>query len=246
MVKCDFFAELDDGTSLFKGLVCTTAGLVSGIPAKGTAGSYEIIIIAENDSGIPLTTQFHFTVNENLASDNREKSSEWWTELKSKVWEALGQDLTTIPDLQELYDRPITAAEIYYLLERFATLTIWDAYNLEPPGDKVLLTLEDANPHYNIWDRGSCIVVGPKDLFSHERTLEDALQSARLAAREVYKRGWAIQLAGFEKMTRIAWIELQLLGDKHRKYIEILHYVPSPEDIKIYSSQSEMIRLLGT
>jgi len=240
-----FFAELLDGSSLPKGLACTSDGILTGIPAKGTVGGYDVVLIAENDSGIPFTTQFRLTVKATLAAEDKEKGVEWWTDLKSKVWEALGKELSEIPNIQELYDRPITSVEIYYLLQRFATLTIWDAYNLEIPGEKIILKLAGTSPHYHIYDRGSCLIAAPKELFSNERTLEDALGTARVMAREAYKRGWTIQLAGFEKMSRVAWIELQHLGDKHKKYLEILHYVPSPEDIQLYSKQAEMTRLLG-
>lgn len=166
------------------------------------------------------------------------------SDLKSKVWDALAQNLP-LPDIAELLHRPLTAIEIYYLLERFATLTIWDVYNLEAPGEKHLLQLEGASKHYHVYDRGSCIIAGPKDLFSHERSLEDALQTARAMSREVYKRGWAIEYAGFDKMARASWIELQLLVDQHGRQLEILHYTPSPEDLKIYEARVNALSSLG-
>lgn len=81
-----------------------------------------------------------------------------------------------------------------------------------------------------------------KICFSYERTLEDALQSARALAREVYKRGWVIEFAGFDKMVRAAWVELQLLGEENNKPIEILHYEPTVEDMKVYSAQARAPR----
>ena len=153
--------------------------------------------------------------------------------MKNQIWKALG-DNAPLPEIADLLNQPITINEIYYLIQRFATLTIWDVYNLAEPGEKVLLNIPDLNKHYQIFDRGSCLVTGPVDLFSHQRTLEDALQASRCLAQEVYRRGWTIEFAGFNKMVRAAWVELQHLGDKNMKKIEILHYQPTPDDQKAY------------
>lgn len=229
-----FTAELADGNALPKGLICTSDGIITGIPASGTQGNYQFVIIAENDSKIPLTERFDFTIKERITLD----SPEIINNLKSRVWEALGQNLP-IPEMEDIFNRPFTAAEIYYLLQRFATLTIWDVYNLEVPGEKILLNLPGASQHYNIYDRGSCLIAAPKDLYSYERTLEDALQTARALAREVYNRGWVIEFAGFNKMVRAAWIELQNLSEQYGKEIEILRFTPSAEDIQTYKVQSK-------
>lgn len=230
-----FTGELKTGASLPTGLICTESGLVSGIPGANTQGNYEIVIKAEDDTGLPLTVEFRLTIKERIKIETTE-TAEFYANLKSRVWEALGKDLP-IPEIGEFLNRPITALEIYYLLQRYATLTIWDVYNLDAPGEKQLLKLEGMNEHYNIYDRGSCIVGTPKDLYSHKRNLEDALQTARVMAREVYKRGWVIEFAGFDKMVRGAWVELQVLGDKFNKPLEILHYTPSETDLRIYTTK---------
>lgn len=232
-----FLAELESGAPLPKGMICTSDGIVTGIPAAGTEGVYKVIVVAENDASEHLTTEFTFTIKARISLETSE-AAEFYGNLKSRVWEALGNDLP-LPDIGELLDRPITPIEIYHLLQLFGTLTIWDVYNLEPPGSKVLLQVEGANEHYNIYDRGSCLVASPKDLFSHERTLEDALQSSRALAGEAYKRGWVIEFAGFDKMVRAAWIEIQHLGDVHGKPLEILHFTPSVDDVKLYNIQAQ-------
>ncbi len=223
-----FQAELGGGQPLPRGLICTTDGIITGIPAKGTAGNYEIILTAENEAG-SIQARFVLTIKPSLITS----AAEYADRSKAEVWEALEKNLP-IPDLSELYGRPITTADIYYLLERWASLTIWDAFNLDAAGEKHLLHLEGASPHYNVYDRGSCLVTTPKDLFSQERTLVDALQTARAMAREVYKRGWVIEFAGFEKMIRAAWVELQLIGDKYDKHLEILHFDPTFKEMRIY------------
>lgn len=228
-----FRAELSGGKALPAGLVCTTEGLLSGIPGDGTEGSYDILIIATNSADAPFTTQFPLMIKERIAI----LSSAEVNELKSKVWEALKENLP-LPQMSEIFSREISPAELYYLLQRFAVLTIWDVYNLDVPGEKKLLQLEGASKHYNIYDRGSCLVGAPKDLFTYERTLADALQTSRVMAREVYNRNWTIELSGFNKMIRAAWVELQHLADKQGRQVDILHFNPSTEDIRIYTEQS--------
>lgn len=228
-------AELATGEPLPKGLICTSDGIMNGIPADGTQGSYKVIVAVVNDDAEELTTEFDFTINPRMTMGD--DTSILYSKLKSEVWDALGKNLP-IPELAEILNRPITITEMYYLLQRFATLTIWDVYNLDYPSDKVALNLAGASEHYQVYDRGCCIVGAPKELFSHERTLEDAMKTARAMAREVYKRGWVIEFAGFDKMVRSAWVELQLEGEKNGKFLEILHYQPTPTDVKIYTAEA--------
>lgn len=237
--KVYFFAELADGSALPQGLMCTGDGTLNGLPAEGTHGVYTIRVVAENDSGVPCSTEFTFTIKERLAMD----TASLGINFKSKVWEALKENLP-IPDLETILTREISPVEVYYLLQRFATLTIWDVYNLDTPSEKKILDIKGLNEHYYIYDRGSCLVAAPKELFSHKRTLEDGLQAARLLAQEAYNRSWVIEFAGFDKMVRAAWVELQLLGDKHGKLLEILHYTPTMDDLRVYEVKT-LIRPTG-
>lgn len=226
-----FRAELKNGAALPKGMICTEDGILTGIPGKDTHGNYEVVVTAENGAGA-IQAEFILTVKPSLMAAN----NEYMDQMKAQIWEALGQNLP-IPELGDLLDRPISPLEIYYLLERWGTLTMWDAFNLDPPGEKHLLALEGMNPHYHIYDRGSCLIAVPKDLFSHERTLEDGLQTSRIMANEVYRRGWTIQMAGFDKFVRAAWVEIQHLGNKHGKPLEVINFTPTMEDTKIYNAQ---------
>ncbi len=234
--KMTIRAELANGNALPKGLICTSDGIINGIPAAGTQGSYKVILTAMNEELDELTAEFDFTINPRMTMDD--DKNQLFKKLKSEVWDALGKNLP-LPDMAEILDRPITLTEIYYLLQRFATLTIWDVYNLDYPGEKTVLTLPGASKHYHVYDRGCCIVGAPKELFSHERTLEDALQTARAMAREVYKRGWVIEFAGFDKMVRTAWVELRLMGEENGKFLEVLHYTPTEGDIKIFAAEAK-------
>lgn len=230
--KLTFRAELQDGEALPKGLICTEDGIITGIPGKDTHGNYVIVITAENTAG-SVQAEMVLAIKPSLLTTG----TEYMDQLKSQVWAALEQNLP-IPNIEEIYSRPITDLEIYYLLERWATLTIWDAFNLELPGEKHALTLEGASEHYHVYDRGSCIIISPKDLFSYTRTLEDGLRTARAAAKEVYNREWTAQLTGFEKFTRAAWVEFQLLNDRFGKNLEVIGYSPSVDDMRLYTTES--------
>lgn len=240
--KMTIRAELEDGQPLPKGLICTTDGIINGIPAANTQGSYKVIIFATNEEAEELTTDFDLTISPRLTMGD--EKNQLYSKIKSEVWEALGKNLP-LPDIAELLNRPITITEIYYLLQRFATLTIWDVYNLDYPGEKQILNLPGVSKHYHVYDRGCCIVGAPKELFSHERTLVDAMNTARAMAREVYKRGWVIEFAGFDKMVRSAWVELQLLSEQYGKPLEILHYNASESDVKIFDAELKVKQSSG-
>lgn len=226
-----FSASLKDGQSLPQGLICTENGFLTGIPAKKTAGTYSAIVSAENSEGV-IHVDFELTIKP--APVRTDQS--YIDQLKTQVWDALQNNLPA-PQIQELYNLPITPIEIYYLLERWGTLTFWDAFSLEPPGDKKELTIEGASPHYHVYDRGSCITVAPKDLFSYERTLEDALRTVRAVAREIYKRNWTLELVGFDKFMRAAWLEIQHLNDQYGKRLEVINFQPSLDDVRMYNEQ---------
>lgn len=229
--KARFNAMLKSGAPLPTGMICTEDGIVTGIPGKDTQGNYEIVVTAVNDDG-EMTAEFVLNIKPSLVSSG----SEYMDKLKAQVWSALQQNLP-IPNIEDMYNQPITDLEIYYLLERWASITIWDAFNLELPEEKELITLPNVSPHYHVYDRGSCLVATPKDLFSHERTIEDGLRTARAVAAEAYKRDWTVQLVGFEKLTRAAWVEFQRLGEMHGKRLEVVGYSPSVDDVKLYNDQ---------
>jgi hypothetical protein len=230
--KLHFRAELKDGQALPKGMICTSDGIVTGIPAKDTQGNYEVVITVESEEA-PQQAIFMLAIKPSFAN----KETGYLDKLKSQVWAALEQRLPA-PELKELLDRPISKLDVYYLLERWSMITIWDAFNLDPPEEKKLLALEGTSQHYYVYDRGSSLIGCPKDLFSHERTLEDGLQTARAMAREVYKRNWTIEMAGIDKLVRCVWVEAQHLGDIQGRPLEVINYQPSPEDIRLYAHEA--------
>lgn len=231
-----FSAQIKDGSALPKGLICTSDGIITGIPSKATQGNYEIVIHAENADG-RLEATMIFAIKPGITTDPN-----FLEKLKSQIWEAVDKKLP-IPEFAELTNLPLNQQDIWYLLERFGMIKIWDAFNLTPPGDPIPIELEGVSPHYQVYDRGSCLVAAPKELFSHERTLEDGLQTARAMAREVYKRDWTVELVGFIKYTRAAWIEIQHQGDTHGKRLEVINYTPSTADVNLYTTQAIQIEM---
>lgn len=229
--KPQFSAMLENGESLPAGMICTADGLLTGIPAEGTQGIYPVIVTANVDDEV-LETPFILTIKPNLATTG----NEYFDQLKTQIWEALEKNLP-IEGLDELSNRPITPLDVYYLLMRFGTLKAWDAFNLDPPGTPVPLTLEGVSPHYRVFDRGSCIVAVPKDLFSHERTLADGIMTAKAVAREVYKRNWTTELVGVDQLTRAAWVEIQHLGDQYGRALEVINFTPLPMDRRLYAAE---------
>lgn len=153
-----------------------------------------------------------------------------FTEEKQAIWEALleGQP---IPELQALIDRPISHQEIYYLLSRISYFVIWDADNSAPAGALNRLILKGVSEHFNVYDRGSCIVATPKHLFDHNRTLQHSVQTAQAMASEVFQRGWRVEFGGFDKMVRAAWVEFELLSEKFGKPMSYSYFQPTPADV---------------
>lgn len=229
-----FSAELADGSMLPRGMICTMDGIVTGIPAKDTQGNYEIVIEAENEEG-SVQAKFVLAIMPAIVNKN---SQAYIDDLKNQIWLAL-ENNQQAPELADLIDRAITPLDVYYLLERWGTLTIYDAFNLEPPGEKKLIVLEGASPHYLTYDRGSCLVAVPKELFSHERTLADGIATCAALAREAYKRNWTVELVGFEKYTRAAWIEIQHQSQKNNRKMEVLNYEPTTNDMKLQYMQAQ-------
>lgn len=234
-----FAATLESGVSLPAGLICTSDGLLTGIPAKGTVGAYSILLTVnceEEELGVVFPLHIRSAL---IYLGSHEVDV-----LKKQIWAALDNG-EPAPDLLNLLDRPITKADIYYFLEKWGTLKIWDAFNLDPPREPVPLDLEGMSPHYRAFDRGSCLIAGPRDLFSPERTLEDGLQMARALAREVYKRDWTIEMVGIDKFMSAAWVELEYLSQVHGKKLNVINYENHAKDGLRYDALLQMKRGTG-
>lgn len=155
--------------------------------------------------------------------------------LQAKSWQAI-LDEATKPDLKALYEQPPSPLFAHYFSQRFGTLTIYDAFNLEPAAPKVPLQLEGASEHYHVFDRGSSLIMGPKNLFSHQRTLKDGIQTAQALATEVFIRGWTMELVGIHSFCLAAYVMLRLLGDQYGRAPEIINYNATLREMSLYQS----------
>lgn len=164
-----------------------------------------------------------------------------FSEEKQAVWEAILQG-QTIPELQALIDRPISHQEVYYLLSRISYFVIWDANNPAPAGALHALALQGASEHFNVYDRGSCIVATPKHLFDHNRTLQHGVHTAQAMAREVFQRGWTVEFGGFDKMVRAAWVKFEILSQEFGKPVSYSYFQPTPHDVDSLK-QAQSMRL---
>src|SRR5436190_12410572 len=56
-----FEAGLANDYALPRGLICTSDGILTGIPAKGTEGLYEVVVNISNEGG-KLEARFNLTI----------------------------------------------------------------------------------------------------------------------------------------------------------------------------------------
>lgn len=161
---------------------------------------------------------------------------------KQKVWQAILEE-KSIPEIQSIFDREITYEEIYHLISRFAYFAIWNADNPDNPGEKQRLLLEGASEHFDVYDRGSCIVSAPKQLFDHARTLQHGIDTAKAMAREVLSRGWKVEFGGYDKMVRAAWVEMEAHAELQNKETAYAHFFPTDQDFQLLDQARQKLQL---
>ena len=252
-----FTVELADGGSLPKGLICSEEGVFGGTPEKGTARDlpYELLFIAQSENAdlLVLSTTLKILpgveeekaeaddieeeVGEEVSEEDIEKRKKGKT--IEKFWKSFTEGKSF--DLEEILTRDISPMDVYYLLGRFGTLTIWNSDDLSPAAKGYLIELDDSSSHYLVFDFKVALVATPKDLFDYDRTIDASLKTARAMTREIHKRAWNIEMAGFDKMVTAAWVEVQhlnRLGEGHK--IEIHHYEPSAADYEVLLHQTNL------
>ncbi|MES2204134.1 MAG: hypothetical protein V4496_02835 [Pseudomonadota bacterium] len=239
----------------------TITGMIYGTcrPPALAQSPYKVVVTVTNGSFEPLVTYFELIVLEALRPEDEwapdttledefeqsiqldaaeeaellktlQEDASGFSEEKRAIWEAIIQG-QSIPELKELMDRPISHQEIYYLLSRISYFVIWDANNSAPAGVLQALALKGASEMFNVYDRGSCIVATPKQLFDHNRTLKHGVETAQAMANEVFQRGWRVEFGGFDKMVRAAWVEFELLSQKFGKPVSYSYFNPSSQDV---------------
>lgn len=217
----EFSAKLADGGVLPEGVILSKEGVLSGKPARGTAQSkpYTIqVAVQGREASLSLNVQLYiYTI----------KTPDEIATLHAEAWASLMETGTVPESLEEIINRPISRSDIYYLLQRFATFTVWNADDLRLASEGKLVNVAGVSNEFNVYDFEVCLVATPKDLYSHERTLSDALQTARAMVREAHHRLWHVEFGGFDRMANVAWYEVKNLNAKAKHQMEIRNYQPT-------------------
>ncbi|MBU1558340.1 MAG: hypothetical protein KJ588_00885, partial [Gammaproteobacteria bacterium] len=240
-----FEAVLESGDALPADIVCSKDGVMSGVAQAGTAKdvAYNISVTVQSASLEPFTFLVVLTIYSAERSQASEEGEMFYEQAK-KAHEALKQYWQEIaageehPDLDELLNRDVTPEDVYYMLERFATLVVWNADDLNPPSEGKLLKLKNASPLFRVYDFGVVLVASPVNLFDVHRPLGAALETARAMMQEVQRRKWNIEMAGLAKMMTAAWVEVKRLNlDAKDHQIEVHNYEPRKIDFSVLFSE---------
>lgn len=260
-----FSVTSEDGFPLPMGLYSTSEGRLRGIPKKESyrPQGYILYITVQNEAQGELVAAIRLMIEEapeldevegaiNLSEADKEALEErllhdLFAEAEmvrdqKKVWSAIALE-GVIPEIQTIFDRPVTSTEMYYMLERFAHIVLWDIDNLDKPGELRSIFLGGAShEHFFIYDRGSCLEATPKKLFDHARSLQHGIDTAKAIAREAFARGWRVEFGGFDKMVRAAWVEMQCLAQKHQRGEHDTYYFPSAQDIELLQQEQQKLK----
>ncbi|OGT07243.1 MAG: hypothetical protein A2103_03925 [Gammaproteobacteria bacterium GWF2_41_13] len=236
-----FALELAEGGTLPSGLTYTPEGLIQGTPAIGTHQDipYDIVVTVQAATAEPLIFAIQLFI---FAAKTSESSTDYTmaevTDIIDEMafknyWQAVMENLD-LPDLETLLTRKITKSELYYLLERFATFTVWNSDDLRLAIDGKMIELDGASPLFQIYDFEVALVASPKDLYATNRTLADCVQTARAMIQEAHRRKWNVELTGYDKMIRAAGIEAARLNKLMADYtMEIENYELTGADFEI-------------
>ena len=263
--KLSFKAWARAGEVFPRGLNVTEDGVLKGVPARGAAKTdcYYFYLQASNGVCEPFSTEIQLLILPAKADDASDEEVEElgfvnqeFRELleevvannlkqeiinneKNQAWQDIASDLE-VDQLESLLNRPITKADVYYLLERFAHFTLWNADDVSEPEGLEIVTLTGSSEKFTVYDRGSCLTTAPKSLFDHSRTLTDAINTAKSMAQEVTRRGWNVEFGGLDKMVSAAWVELNTAKEKLGHKVTIQHYQPSQQDHDLLTQARSM------
>ena len=238
-ISLKFSAELAIGGPLPANLTCSEDGIIGGMPEKNTAAMlpYSVNVVAEGEGVEPLIIDIYLFIasakgEETGEDDELVEPSELEFDLEQfdQYWKAFNDKLE-LPDLEELLTRQITKRDIYYFINKFATLTVWNADDYRPADTGQLIKVSGASEHFMVYNFDVALVGTPKDLYSTSRTLGDALQTARAMVQEAYERKWNIELAGLDKMVSAGWVEAEWLNKNKAEYkMAVKNFIPSEND----------------
>lgn len=217
-----FTMDAINGGDLPGGVDLDQLGVLRGVPMMGTsAGSPYKVVVDINDEDLHLPLEIH--VGEQLRPDQISYR-------KGKIWKAFDDGETIPEDILEFVERPITKQDVYHLLERYASFTLWNADDMRLAENGNRIKINGSSDKFQVFDFDVCLVATPKDLFDSQRTLQDALVTARAMTREVHRRRWNVEFGGFDRMAYAGWLEVQTLNSKSRHKMTIKNYTPPGMD----------------
>ncbi len=216
-------ASLVDGGELPAWLSFSEQGVLKGRPPKGAAqqGSYLIKVLAIAESN---KLEFPIEIKVYVPKTADEIAAE-----RKAVWEELAKQGVLPPNWQEVIERPITAKDIYYLLARYASFTLWNADDRRLADNGKLVTIPEQSEKFNVYDFDVCLVTTPKDLYDSNRTLGDALQTAKAMVKSAHTKKWNVEFGGFDRMADAAWYEAYDLNQAstNNHNMEVRNYEPA-------------------
>lgn len=241
-IPLKFSAELSLGGPLPANLTCSEEGVISGFLERKEATflPFSVLVVALGEGVDPLTFDVYLHVEgvpEAVAETDEanagvDEPDEFDLAQFDDYWKNF-QEKLELPDLETLLTRKVTHREIYHLLGKFATLTIWNADDFRPADEGKILEIKGAGGHFLVYDFDVALVTTPRDLYSTTRTDADLRQVAGAMVREAYHRKWNIELAGFDKLVSAAWVEAQQLNRQAAEgafKIEVKNFLPSTAD----------------
>lgn len=209
------------GDALPDGLTLDDKGVIRGVPRMGASvGSPYQLMIDINDETCfqPIELRVGIQMNpEEIAKRQLD------------IWRAYQQGAELPQDFIELLDRPITKLDVYHLVERFASFTVWNADDLALAKTGRKIKIRDVSEKYQVYDFDVCLVATPKDLYASDRSLTHALHTAKAMVREAHRRRWHVEFGGFDKMAMAAWYEVNNLNSRSRHKMAVRNYTPPAE-----------------
>lgn len=216
-----FYLDVANGSTLPEGVTLGKDGVIRGVPHMGASiGSPYNVIVDINDEVYQQPIEFRV---------GAQMRPEDISGRQGQLWRAFHESSDLPIDFVEFVERPISKLDVYHLVERFASFTVWNADDRRLAATGKQIRIREANDKFLLFDFDVCMVATPKDLFADNRTLNDGYKMATAMVREAHRRRWHVEFGGFDKMANMAWYEVQSLNKRSRHKMDIKNYLPPGE-----------------
>lgn len=160
-----------------------------------------------------------------LDSTNPEDNEEDPESIANNIQQATGQNAQSI--LEDVFKRPPTQQEIYRLHERFASFIIWNGGDLRLADVGQKIDVKGVHETFEVYEFEVCFVAKPVALYSDDRGVSEAVQTAQALARMVHDREWnPVEFSGYDKMARAAWFQIQSLNMQRERQVNVSNFTP--------------------